>query len=182
MVTAASAGCASVSWSSQASYSVVDNRGLACAVRLLSGLAKHAPKIVDRRNVMTTIFITGAAGALGSAVAKAFDAAGANTILIGRDVARLEAACGPASERRMFAIADLRDAASVAAAARAGGDRFGRIDALCNIAGGFAMGTPVHATSDAQWDELFDLNVCAACAMPWPPWCQACSTGRVARW
>ncbi|XLZ68678.1 SDR family NAD(P)-dependent oxidoreductase [Massilia sp. SR12] len=108
---------------------------------------------------MTTIFITGAAGALGSAVARAFDAAGANTVLLGRDLARLEAACGPASARRMLAVADLRDAASVAAVANTAIQRFGRIDALCNIAGGFAMGTPVHATSDAQWDELFDLNV-----------------------
>lgn len=108
---------------------------------------------------MSTVFITGAAGALGRAVAAAFDAAGANTILIGRDLTRLEAACGPATARRMLAVADLRDSASVAAAARAGAERFGRIDALCNIAGGFAMGTPVHATTDAQWDELFDLNV-----------------------
>ncbi|MCE3262584.1 MAG: short-chain dehydrogenase/reductase [Pseudoduganella sp.] len=108
---------------------------------------------------MTTVFITGAAGVLGSAVARAFDAAGANTVLLGRDAARLEAACGPGNERRLLAVADLRDAASVAAAARAGAERFGRIDVLCNIAGGFAMGTPVHATSDAQWDELFDLNV-----------------------
>lgn len=108
---------------------------------------------------MTTIFITGAAGALGSAMARAFDAAGANTVLLGRDLARLESACGPASERRMLASADLRDAASVAAAARTAIQRFGRLDALCNIAGGFAMGTPVHATSDAQWDDLFDLNV-----------------------
>lgn len=108
---------------------------------------------------MTTIFITGAAGALGSAVARAFDAAGANTVLLGRDLARLASACGPAGERRMLAIADLHDAASVAAAARAATQRFGRIDALCNIAGGFAMGTPVHATSDTQWDALFDLNV-----------------------
>jgi len=108
---------------------------------------------------MTTIFITGAAGSLGSAVARAFDAAGASTVLLGRDIARLEAACGPANERRMLASADLCDAPSVAAAAQAAVARFGRIDALCNIAGGFAMGTPVHATSDAQWDELFDLNV-----------------------
>lgn len=108
---------------------------------------------------MTTILITGAAGALGSAVARAFDIAGANTVLVGRDAARLAEACGPASDRRMLAVADLRDAASLATAVRAAVERFGRIDALCNIAGGFAMGTPVHATSDAQWDELFDLNV-----------------------
>lgn len=108
---------------------------------------------------MTTVMITGAAGALGSAVARAFDTAGANTVLIGRDTARLEAACGAESARRMFALADLRDPASIAAAAHAGARRFGRIDALCNIAGGFAIGTPVHATTDAQWDELFDTNV-----------------------
>ncbi|WP_426340637.1 SDR family oxidoreductase [Pseudoduganella sp. S-14] len=108
---------------------------------------------------MTTILITGAAGALGSAVARAFDDAGTNTVLIGRETARLESACGPASARRMLAVADLRDAASVAAAANAAVQRFGRIDVLCNIAGGFAMGTPVHATTDAQWDELFDFNV-----------------------
>lgn len=108
---------------------------------------------------MTTIFITGAAGVLGSAVAQAFDAAGANTVLLGRDAGRLAAACGPASERRMLAVADLRDAASVADVARTAAERFGRIDALCNIAGGFAMGTPVHATPDALWDEMFDLNV-----------------------
>jgi len=108
---------------------------------------------------MSTIFITGAAGALGSAVARAFDAAGANTVLLGRDLGRLAAACGPASERRLLLQAELGDPASVAAAAHAATQRFGRIDALCNIAGGFAMGTPVHATTDAQWDELFDLNV-----------------------
>jgi NAD(P)-dependent dehydrogenase (short-subunit alcohol dehydrogenase family) len=108
---------------------------------------------------MSTVFITGAAGALGSAAARAFDSAGANTVLLGRDIARLETACGPDGGRRMLAVADLRDAASVADAAQAALERFGRIDVLCNIAGGFAMGTPVHATSDAQWDELFDLNV-----------------------
>ncbi len=108
---------------------------------------------------MSTVFITGAAGALGAAVARAFDAAGANTVLIGRNLGRLESVCGPANARRMLVVADVRGAASVASAAQEAIERFGRIDALCNIAGGFAMGTPVHATSDAQWDELFDLNV-----------------------
>ncbi len=37
--------------------------------------------------------------------------------------------------------------------------RFGRIDVLCNIAGGFRMGEPVHQTSDQNWNFLFDLNV-----------------------
>jgi len=36
--------------------------------------------------------------------------------------------------------------------------RFGRIDVLCNIAGGFRMGEAVHETSDGNWDFLFNLN------------------------
>jgi NAD(P)-dependent dehydrogenase (short-subunit alcohol dehydrogenase family) len=36
--------------------------------------------------------------------------------------------------------------------------RFGRIDVLCNLAGGFRMGAPVHETSDKDWDFLFNLN------------------------
>jgi len=50
------------------------------------------------------------------------------------------------------------NADAVEAAAKAAMDRFGRIDVLCNIAGGFRMGAPVHETSDADWSFLFDIN------------------------
>jgi NAD(P)-dependent dehydrogenase (short-subunit alcohol dehydrogenase family) len=36
---------------------------------------------------------------------------------------------------------------------------FGRMDVLCNIAGGFKMGEAVHETSDETWQLMFDLNV-----------------------
>jgi len=36
--------------------------------------------------------------------------------------------------------------------------RFGRIDVLCNLAGGFRMAA-VHETTDEAWQSLFDLNV-----------------------
>jgi len=42
---------------------------------------------------------------------------------------------------------------------RAAVERFGRIDVLANIAGGFRMGTPVHETPDADWDFLLDINL-----------------------
>ena len=106
-----------------------------------------------------TVLITGASGNLGRAVAAAFAARGANLALLDRDRAHLDAAFGGESDRRMLVAADLLDAAAVEAAAAAVVARFGRIDALCNIAGGFRMGTPVHATSDADWNFLFDLNV-----------------------
>ena len=106
-----------------------------------------------------TAIVTGAAGNLGRAVAAAFAARGANLALLDRDRAHLDAAFGGESDRRMLVAADLLDAAAVEAAAAAVVARFGGIDALCNIAGGFRMGTPVHATSDADWNFLFDLNV-----------------------
>jgi NAD(P)-dependent dehydrogenase (short-subunit alcohol dehydrogenase family) len=36
--------------------------------------------------------------------------------------------------------------------------RFGRIDVLCNLAGAFRMGSPVHETSAEDWNFLVDVN------------------------
>ncbi|HMO49045.1 MAG TPA: SDR family NAD(P)-dependent oxidoreductase [Rubrivivax sp.] len=105
-----------------------------------------------------TVLITGAAGHLGRAVAAAFDAEGANLVLLGRDRAQLERAFGAGDTRRLLAACDLLDAAQVQAAVDAALARFGAIDVLCNIAGGFRMGQAVHQTSEASWDWLLDLN------------------------
>ena len=102
--------------------------------------------------------VTGAAGNLGRAVAAAFASAGASLVLLGHDEASLRSVYGAGDARRMFAAADLLDAASVAAAVQGALARFGRVDALCNLAGGFEMGPPVHETSDEAWDRMLDLN------------------------
>jgi NAD(P)-dependent dehydrogenase (short-subunit alcohol dehydrogenase family) len=105
-----------------------------------------------------TVVITGATGNLGRAVVDAFDARGANLVLVGRSRETLVERFGDEAARRLFVAADLvsqRDADAIADAAIA---RFGRIDVLCNLAGGFRMGEPVHETSDATWQFLFDLN------------------------
>jgi len=54
---------------------------------------------------------------------------------------------------------DLCDPAHVAAAVEQALARFGRIDVVCNLTGGFAMGDAVHTTSDSTWDFLHDMNV-----------------------
>jgi NAD(P)-dependent dehydrogenase (short-subunit alcohol dehydrogenase family) len=100
----------------------------------------------DKRTVM----VTGAAGHLGRAVAKAFDELGASLVLL--DMKEEKAGS------HLFLQADLRDAESVQRAAHTALQRFGRIDVLCNIAGAFRMGPPVHETKDADWDFLFDVN------------------------
>jgi NAD(P)-dependent dehydrogenase (short-subunit alcohol dehydrogenase family) len=105
------------------------------------------------------VMVTGAAGALGRAVVAAFDAERASLVLVDRDRAALERAFGADSERVAFAPADLLDAASARAAVDLALRRFGRLDALVNLAGGFAMGEPVHALGDDTWQRMFDLNV-----------------------
>jgi NAD(P)-dependent dehydrogenase (short-subunit alcohol dehydrogenase family) len=106
-----------------------------------------------------TVLVTGATGNLGRAVAGAFAAQGANLALIGHRRESLTAAFGDEGPRRLFATADLLDQGQVDAAASAAVKRFGGIDVLCNIAGAFRMGPPVHETTDPDWDFLFDVNV-----------------------
>lgn len=112
------------------------------------------PMSVEPRTVM----ITGAAGHLGRAVADAFAAEGARLVLVGRKRDALVQTFGDDDDRRLIAAADLLDAAQVQAAVDAALARFGRVDVLCNLAGGFRMGDAVHETSDATWDFLLDLN------------------------
>jgi len=105
-----------------------------------------------------TVCITGAAGNLGRAIAAAFEARGANLVVVGRTKESLAAALGSESERRLFVTADLLDQGALDSAVKVARQRFGRIDVLCNIAGGFRMGSPVHETSDKDWDFLMDIN------------------------
>src|SRR5215831_15272066 len=107
----------------------------------------------------STALVTGATGNLGRAVARAFGERGANLVLLGHRREALVSAFGNEDARRMFASADLLDQRKVDAVVRVAIERFGRIDLLCNIAGGFRMGTPVHATSDDDWKFMFDVNV-----------------------
>src|SRR5919106_597589 len=106
----------------------------------------------------STIFITGAAGNLGRAITSAFAERGANLVLVDLELQALKKAFGADDERRLIVPANLLDQASVDAAANKAFERFGRIDVLCNIAGAFRMGPPVHETSDKDWNFLFDVN------------------------
>lgn len=105
------------------------------------------------------VMITGAAGNLGGAVAEAFAKAGDTLVLVGRSQESLEQAFGREGGKRMFLPLDLLQAGQVEAGVQKAMARLGPIDVLCNLAGGFLMGQPVHATSDANWQRMQDLNV-----------------------
>jgi NAD(P)-dependent dehydrogenase (short-subunit alcohol dehydrogenase family) len=106
-----------------------------------------------------TVVITGAAGNLGQAVAKAFGEAHANLVLVNRDAARLRSAFGKETQSRALVAADLLDQTQVQRVVDTARARFGTVGVLCNIAGGFRMGEAVHETSDQTWSFLFDVNV-----------------------
>jgi NAD(P)-dependent dehydrogenase (short-subunit alcohol dehydrogenase family) len=100
-----------------------------------------------------TVVITGASGNLGRVVAKAFADLGARLALLDLKQGDLKE-----SQQQIFLTTNLLDADSAGAAVGKALERFGRIDVLCNVAGGFRMGSPVHETKDADWDFLFGLN------------------------
>lgn len=105
-----------------------------------------------------TVIVTGASGNLGAAVARAFASRGANLVLVDRHLGALHRAGFADDAQHLLSVTDLLDQAQVRAMVQATVARFGGVHVLCNIAGGFRMGEAVHATSDATWNFLFDIN------------------------
>jgi len=107
------------------------------------------------------VAVTGAAGNLGMAVAKAFAAAGAKIAFVDRTPERLPKLLPVLTGSPDHFIApptDVTDAGSVAAMVAEVHKHFGRIDALVNTAGGYRAGTPLHETPLSDWDFMLNLN------------------------
>ena len=106
-----------------------------------------------------TVLLAGAAGTLGLAAAKVFAQEGAQLVLLDRTPVSEAALAALAPAHCLFIALDLFDASKVGNTVEQAIARFGRIDVLCNLTGGFAMGDAVHETSDSTWDFLHDINV-----------------------
>lgn len=106
----------------------------------------------------TIVVVTGAAGALGQAVAEYFWNEGATVIAVDQQQQALTERFG-GRERLSCVAADLTDANATVRALDDAIARIGRPKVLCNIAGGFAMGDAVHATPEPAWRRMLDLNV-----------------------
>jgi NAD(P)-dependent dehydrogenase (short-subunit alcohol dehydrogenase family) len=105
--------------------------------------------------------ITGAAGNLGYAVARAFQGTGARLVLVDRAADRLPRlfpGLAGAPDHFLATSVDLTDADAVAAMVAETIQRFGQIDVLVNVAGGFGGGKPVHETPLETWQHMLDLN------------------------
>lgn len=98
------------------------------------------------------VVVTGGLGTLGRAVSGAAARAGATAIAV--DVVDGEPAAGVESSPAL----DLGDAKATDAALAAIAKKYGRIDALVNIAGGFRWETVTDGSIDT-WDMLYQMNV-----------------------
>lgn len=107
------------------------------------------------------VCVTGAAGNLGQAVARAFQTAGAHLVLVDHKPDRLSALypdLDGSPEHVLATSVDLGNELAVATLTKETVERFGRIDVLVNTVGGYRAGTAVHETSLADWDFMLELN------------------------
>jgi NAD(P)-dependent dehydrogenase (short-subunit alcohol dehydrogenase family) len=104
------------------------------------------------------VVVTGAAGALGRAVFEYFATGGARVVALDYSHELLDSAYPVKGSMHQYQEVDLTSRNSCQLVLSKVIDDLGRIDVLCNIAGGFLMGEAVHETSDSTWDFLFNLN------------------------
>jgi 3-oxoacyl-[acyl-carrier protein] reductase len=98
--------------------------------------------------------VTGSTGGIGLETARLLAAEGAQVVTCGRSAA-------PEIGEAAHVVADLADPAAPAAVVARAVDRLGRLDVLVNNVG-IAYQARFEELSDAQWDEMWQLNVMTA--------------------
>ena len=103
------------------------------------------------------VVVTGASGALGKVVVAVALARGAKVAGIDHAATTIKAT----TDRIEFGGVDLTDATEAKKAIDAAASHFGRLDALINIAGGFAFETTTEG-DPKTWQRMYALNVLTA--------------------
>src|ERR1700729_1008736 len=103
------------------------------------------------------VVVTGASGALGKVVVASALARGARVAAVDHAASALK----PTPERIELGGVDLTDATEAKRAIDAAASHFGKLDALVNIAGGFAFETVVEG-DPKTWQRMYALNVLTA--------------------
>jgi NAD(P)-dependent dehydrogenase (short-subunit alcohol dehydrogenase family) len=106
--------------------------------------------------------ITGATGPAGRAVATDLATAGVRVVLLSTNLGRLRAAAeelGLSPERTMLSAVDLRDASATAATVDEVVSRFGRLDIVVHLVGGWTGGHDLVDTPAAEFASMLDQHV-----------------------
>jgi meso-butanediol dehydrogenase/(S,S)-butanediol dehydrogenase/diacetyl reductase len=105
------------------------------------------------------IFLTGGSCGIGRDCALAYAAEGAKLIIVANDEAGVESVAAELGPAHLGIVCDVTRDAEVKAAVNRALQHFGRLDAIHNNAGISSPCKPLHETSDAEWSELFDVNL-----------------------
>jgi NAD(P)-dependent dehydrogenase (short-subunit alcohol dehydrogenase family) len=104
------------------------------------------------------VLITGAKGGLGTFVTRRFLAAGAKVVGTSRSITKEDF---PHDNFTPLSV-DFTQSAAARDAVESVVSRFGRLDVLAHVMGGFAGGQSVAETDDATWTQMRDLNLTSA--------------------
>ena len=108
------------------------------------------------------VLVTGATGPLGRVAVKRFAADGARLALAGTNRARLAAVAaeaGLSGEAWLPVVGDLRDRDAARAVVAAVDERFGRVDVLLHLIGGWAGGTAVVDLDAGEITSMLDQHL-----------------------
>src|SRR5689334_11275823 len=120
---------------------------------------------MDKEPTNRVVLVTGPTGGLGAAVVRTFADEGARLVLTSRRQQELEALAAElvlSPDRVLIVPANITDAADAIRVAQTAQERFGAIDVVVHVTGGFKAGTSVAETDVETWHFMLNLNLTSA--------------------
>lgn len=105
------------------------------------------------------VFLTGGSCGIGRDCAKAYAAEGAKVVVAALDRDGVESVAAELGADHLGIVCDVSRDAEVRDAIAKTLSRYGRLDAVHNNAGIVTPSKPLHETTDAEWNALFDVNL-----------------------
>ena len=112
-----------------------------------------------------TFVITGGTGGLGTALVRRLvktDVRLAVTYLLPEEAQQFESEFDVDEDRILLTRVDASNGEAVATLFREVADRWGHIDGMCSLVGGWAGGRDVEETDDVRFERMIDLNLRSA--------------------
>ncbi len=105
------------------------------------------------------IFLTGGSTGIGWDCARAYAAEGAKVAIVAHKKEAVDQAAAKLGPEHLGIVCDVSRGADVEAAIKETLARYGKLDAVHNNAGIATPVKPLHNTTDAEWDALFNVNL-----------------------